>query len=94
MRNACYKRVFENMRERAMPNIVKQYGYLHGLNLTIEDENALLLKRQYGLAYQMESSNGMQETRVLRTWINHRGHPQLANTRKALHQGMANNIEN
>jgi len=62
------------MREWAMPNIMKKNGYLYGLNLAVEDEYTLLLERQNGLANQMERPNGMQKTRVLRTWINHRGH--------------------
>ena len=89
MGDATDEGVFKHMRERTVPDVVHQDGCLNGFCLRVENEDAFLLKRENGLAHQVESPQGMLEARMARPRIDHRRKAYLVDTIKALHQRMA-----
>lgn len=82
---AVYERMFQHVGEWAMPDIMQQDSGFHGFGLWIEDENAFLPQRVDGFTHQVEGTQAMLKTGVLRSWIDHAGQPQLFNAGKALH---------
>ena len=54
---------------------------------------AFLLQREDGFTHQMEGSDGMLETGVLRRRVNHIGHTELFDAGESLHQRVLYDIE-
>ena len=75
-----------------MSDVVHQDGCLYGFRFRIEDELSFLLKRQDGLAHQVEGSQRVLEARVTGTRIDHRGQSQLVDTVKALEKRVLHNV--
>ena len=93
MRYSAHEGVFQDVRERSVADVVHQYGCLHGLGFGVEDEDAFLLERLYGFAHQMERSQGMLETCVLSTRIDHIRQTELLDAAKAVEGGMIDDIK-
>ena len=56
VRDAADECVLQNMRERAMSDVVHQDGCLHGLSLRVEDVDSLLYERLHGLRHEVEGT--------------------------------------
>ena len=54
---------------------------------------SLLLERENGYAHQVESTDGMLETRMLGRGVNHVGHAELLDAGESLHQRVLHNVE-
>ena len=76
------------MGERPVTDVMQQNGSLYGFRFTVEDEVSFRCQLRDSFSHQVESTQGMLEAGVLRTWIYHRREPYLLDTGKTLQKGM------
>lgn len=93
MTDTVDKRVLEYMRKGSVPDVVHKDGGFDGFCLAVEDENALLFKRQYSLTHEVKGTDGVEEASVLGTRIDHIRHSQLLDTCETLHQWVLDNAQ-
>ena len=88
MGDVVNQRIFQDMRERSVSDVMHQDGRLDSLCFGVKDEISLFLKRPHRLGHQVKSTDGMLKSCVTGTRIDHRSQSQLIDTVQALKQGM------
>ena len=56
VRDSVYQRVLQDMRERAMPNVVHEDSCLYSLSLRVKDVDTLLCQRLHGFRHQVQGT--------------------------------------
>ena len=91
--DALHQRVFEHMRERAVPHIVEEHCRHCRCPFVVGDSDTFLPQIADSLFGEVHSSDGVKQTSVDSSRVNEMAHTQLLDASESLHVRMLQDVE-